>query len=267
MLQIKDHQIVFTSIKADGTFTGTDVGPSNTTWTSNWGDIDNDGDLDLITIGLFGSDGYFWKNDGNGNLSDATSELSSIFPLQTNGSNSNGAIFVDYNNDGRLDIYIAQPNTSPDLLMKNTTEDCNAWLLVESIGTLSNRSAIGAVLSLKAQINGQATWMKRQVSSQTSKPGSNPLWSHFGLGDATQVDSLIIDWPSGEQCVFTNLPVNQFLEITEDCETNLVSGTSASDLAFCTPSGDTLLTHPSGESGQWSGTCDATAFKAMVYSQ
>ncbi|MBR9921995.1 MAG: T9SS type B sorting domain-containing protein [Bacteroidetes bacterium] len=244
----------------DGTFSTQVVGTDQTSWTSQWGDYDNDGDLDLITISLWGNDARFWENDGDANFTDVTDALTNVFPLATSGSWSNVAIFVDYDEDGWLDLHIAQPDASPDFLFRNQGLDCVSWLEVKLEGQSSNRSAIGAKLFAKADVNGQALWQMREVSAQTSKPGQNPLRQHFGLGDVSVVDSLIVAWPSGDTCYFTNLPAAQILKIKEDCSTEelvappALSGTF--DMLNLCGNGDPVqLDPPSGPGGIWSADC------------
>jgi gliding motility-associated-like protein len=245
----------------DGTFSDADVGPANTSWTSNWGDYDNDGDLDLFTIGLFGSDAKFWSNDGNGNFTDILESVPGIQPLETNGSNSNGIAFVDFNRDGWLDLHITQPNSSPDYLYRNEGMDCISWLEIKCTGVISNTTAIGAIVRAKTNTGGSSQWQMRQVSAQTSKPSTNPHWLHFGFGDAAVIDSLVVEWPSGEVCVFENFAVNQFVEIVEgSCETlpiiapPTIPGENYT-LTICDLPMDTTLSTEAAPGGTWAANC------------
>ncbi len=87
-------------------------------------------------------------------------------------------------------------------------------------GILSNKSAIGAIIKLKSVISGNPVWQMRKVAGQNGYCGQN-LQVHFGLGDATQIDSLIIQWPSGIIQQVDGININQYNEVVED--TNLVS--------------------------------------------
>ncbi|MDO8365595.1 MAG: FG-GAP-like repeat-containing protein, partial [Saprospiraceae bacterium] len=248
--------------KGDGTFTTNFIGGTNhTSWSSNWGDYDNDGDLDLITIGFWSTDSRFWENIGQGNLSDATANHPNIFPTETNGSNSNGIVWVDYNRDGWLDLHITQPDLSPDRFFENEKTSCRSWLEIKCIGIESNRAAIGATIRAKAQLGGNAVWQMRQISAQTAATGTNPMLQHFGFDDAAVVDSLVVEWPSGQTCVFTQVAVNQIIDIQEDCSIQVTQtapalpGTSQT-IMICLPTSDTLsLQSPSPGGGTWTASC------------
>lgn len=246
----------------NGTFTSKVVGALNhTSWSSNWGDFDNDGDQDLVSIGFWGADSRFWENDGLGNLTDITDSFPVLFPTATNGSNSNGIVWVDYDLDGWLDLHITQPDVSPDHFFKNLGEPCTSWLEIKCIGQESNHTAIGTTIRAKASIQGNSVWQMRQISSQTAATGTNPMWQHFGLGDAALIDSLVLQWPSGKVCVFTNVSANQFLEIKEDCSVKVLKAApaqqgSTQSIELCLPVSDTLHLNPSSPSGgTWSSNC------------
>jgi len=82
---------------------------------------------------------------------------------------------------------------------------------VKPVGTVSNRSAVGAKVRVLANIRGVPTWQMRQISGTYY----DDLRAHFGLGDATEIEVLRIEWPSGIVQELTNLPANQFLTVTE----------------------------------------------------
>ncbi len=213
--------------QGDGTFSAHQgLGdPTYTTWSSNWGDIDNDGDQDLFTMGFWGFESKCWRNDGEGVFTDITASFPNIYPLQTSGSSSNAVVLVDYDRDGWLDLHIAQPDAIDDHLYRNLGDGCKSWLEVECIGVQSNRAAIGATIRAKATVNGTPLWQMRQVSSQTAATGQNPLWQHFGFGNAKIIDSLVVEWPSGMTCVFEQVAVNQLVEIEETCSLQTILST------------------------------------------
>ncbi len=90
------------------------------------------------------------------------------------------------------------------------------WIRIQCQGTVSNTSAIGAMIRVKATIAGKAVWQTQQLSGQTSFLGQNSQTIGFGLGDATTIDSLVVQWPSGKKQVITNVAPKQFLSIAEE---------------------------------------------------
>jgi len=86
---------------------------SNNSQTSNWGDYDNDGDLDLFICNMAGQNNYFLINN-NGVFSLNTSSI-----ISTDGGTSNDANWVDYDNDGDLDLFVANSNNEKNFLYRN----------------------------------------------------------------------------------------------------------------------------------------------------
>ncbi|MCG8607254.1 CRTAC1 family protein, partial [bacterium] len=168
---------------------------------SSWADYDNDGDLDLFITNSLGNH-VLYQNDGQGLFTELTdSELAADM-------NGNMPTWGDYDNDGDLDLFVARFGTS--LLYENNGSNHN-WIKIKCIGTLSNRSAIGARVRAKATLNGKAVQQVREISG---RDGNSPE-ADFGLADASSVDSLVIRWPSGTLQVLTDVAVNQFLTVSE----------------------------------------------------
>jgi hypothetical protein len=90
----------------------------------------------------------------------------------------------------------------------------NKWIEFKLKGVTSNKSAIGTKLRVKALINGNPVWQLREVSGQTGYCGQN-LDLHFGLGNASIIDSIRIEWQSGNTEHYTNINVNQIITVTE----------------------------------------------------
>jgi len=101
----------------------------------------------------------------------------------------------------------------------------NHWIKIKCIGSAlkersySNTSAIGTKVRIKATINGNPVWQMREISGLTGYMGQNSMIAEFGLGDATSVETIIVQWPSGIVQVLKDQPVNQFITITEDYTT------------------------------------------------
>ena len=90
----------------------------------------------------------------------------------------------------------------------------NRWLKLKLIGGPSNRSAIGAKVRAHATIGAKSFWQLREIGNGGGY-NCQPLVAHFGLGDATNVDNLRIEWPSGVVQTLTNVAARQILTVVE----------------------------------------------------
>lgn len=174
---------------------------------NTWGDFDNDGDLDVI----ISSDNAAPKHYINNN--DGTFTL--LSPGFIYSAPNSCVISCDYDNDGDLDVFIHGNNNGRALYRNDSLAGNNNWASYTLKGVVSNASAIGTIIKLKATINGHSVWQLRQVTAQNSFQGQNDLRVHFGLGNAIVIDSVIVNWPSGMQNYYTNLPVKVFETLEE----------------------------------------------------
>lgn len=208
------NNLLYTN-NGDGTFTKITNGDLVTDGGESrgciWEDLDNDGDLDLFVTNVAQQNNFFYTNNGNGTFTKITSDI-----IVNDGGSSSGAISADYDNDGDLDIFVCNINYENNYLYRNNGNG-NNWINILCEGTtFTNNSAIGARLKIKSFINGQPTWQIREIVAQTGCRGQNSLNVEFGLGDATTIDSLIVEWPASDTTqIFTNVAVNQFLTIQE----------------------------------------------------
>ncbi len=186
----------------------TDTGQSHG---SAWADYDNDGDLDLYVSNDQGQNNFIYANNGDGTFTKVTNVISQ------DGGKSFGAGWADIDNDGDLDLYVTNRDDNENFIYTNTRGKCQSNLCIVLEGTNSNRSGIGAKVHVKANIYGIDTWQMKEVSSQTGGGigGQNEVKQIFGLGDATIVDSIKIEWPSGIVQYLTNEPVGGCLDILE----------------------------------------------------
>lgn len=124
---------------------------------------------------------------------------------------SRGLALGDYDNDGDVDIFVNNMNERPSLL-RNDSPAAGGFLSLHLVGTSSNRSAIGARVSIVAGTRR----MVQEVRSGSSFMSSHDFRLHFGLGRNAEARRIEIDWPSSRpREVLTGIAANQFIEITE----------------------------------------------------
>jgi hypothetical protein len=213
----------------DGTFTDVtdETGLGSSTQLLGWGatfvDVDNDGWPDI-----FLANGHVYPEvDGKG-FRTTFRERKALYLNQRNGRfkdislnsgpgistpfNSRGVATADFDGDGAVEILVNNSHDPPSLL-KNLGEHQN-WVIVKLLGTKSNRDAIGARVTVRA--NGH-----RQVQEVRSGGGYNSQSDfrlHFGLGSASKLDLLEIRWPSGLTEKIENVSTNQILTVKEGAQ-------------------------------------------------
>jgi hypothetical protein len=224
----------------DGTFTKitsgqivTDVGYS---WGAAWADYDNDGFLDLFVANGPpsgpGQNDFLYRNNGDGTFTKITTGS-----LVNDAASGDGCAWGDYDNDGFLDLFVTNLNDQNNLLYRNN-RNSNNWLVVQCVGRISNRAGIGVKVRAKTTVAGQARWQLREISGGSGYASQNALYAHFGLGDATTVDVLRVEWPSGVLQEVKNVAAKQFLILKEPARLS-----SAARL----PNGDFQLTVRGGK--------------------
>ena len=186
-----------------------------------WGiglvDFDNDGWKDIFQVnghvypeleaqageGRYLNPRLVYRNLGNGRFEDVSSMAG---PGVAQRMSSRGAAFGDFDNDGAMDVLIMNMGQPPSLL-RNTLSNRNHWIKVKLRGTRSNRSAIGAMVTIGKQTE--------VVLSQSSYLSHNDSRLHFGLGSAGSVESITVRWPTGAEEKFTGSPADRVVELVE----------------------------------------------------
>ncbi|MDX1783831.1 MAG: CRTAC1 family protein, partial [Aequorivita vladivostokensis] len=174
---------------------------------SAFADVDNDGDLDLLVCNAYFPGqitNSLFINDGNGVFTKDTNSA-----LANHQGNTFGCAFGDYNNDGWLDVILANTlnENQANSLFKNTGSG-NNWIKIRCVGDPSNGSAVGAKVRVRANINGNEVWQIRQIEAASGYCSQNSFTNHFGLGDASNVSEIEVHWPSGAVETFMDIDGN-----------------------------------------------------------
>jgi tetratricopeptide (TPR) repeat protein len=208
----------------DGTFSDASkaAGLSKTVFAmgSNFGDIDNDGFLDMY-LGTGNPDykslspNRLFRNMGNGRFADVT-----VSGRVGNLQKGHGVAINDLDNDGDNDIFIEVGgaylgDSFSNSLYLNPGQNNDHWIKLQLEGTESNRSAIGTKVKVTFKENGVSRSVHRVLNSGGSF-GASALRMEIGIGQATIIDQIEIIWPKDQKKkVFKNVKPNQFIKIIE----------------------------------------------------
>ncbi len=149
-----------------------------------------------------------WVNSEGGTFADVTDYVSELPPFD-----SRAVAMVDLWNRGVLDVIVANQNDKVSIL-KNSVSEGNNWVVVKLEGTKSNKSGIGARITLVWNNQSQS----QVVSGGIGFSSQNQRAIHFGLGNTSKIDKLIINWPSGAEQIIELLEVNKIHKIKEGNE-------------------------------------------------
>lgn len=257
----------------DGTYTnvagdtGVNLADPVQTWSSAWGDYDNDGDMDGYIGASSTSDGptKYMRNNGDGTFTDISGSVDlSDTPIGIENAPadfdndghidilSNGVLLLndgdglsftiisanvpqsgslgDANNDGFIDIF-------SNGLFLNSGND-NNWLKVVTIGQESNINGIGARIEVTTSNLGTQI---RDVRSGEGFRYMSTLNAHFGLGQEEEIESVTVFWPSGNISVIDNPNINETLIVNEEDALSLEDASAQNSFSvFPNPSSDVI---------------------------
>jgi hypothetical protein len=184
-------------------------------------DYDNDGWLDLFIANghvypevdhslpgiTYKQINSLFRNSGGGRFVEVTKVSGSGFAVP---HAARGAAFADFDNDGDVDIVVAN-NGDPPLLLSNKGGNGRHFLSFKLVGTKSSRDGLGARMWLKA---GGITQL-REISAGGSYLSHSDLRAHFGLGPSSTAERVEVWWPSGVRQVFRDVAADKFYVIEE----------------------------------------------------
>jgi hypothetical protein len=187
---------------------------------SNYGDLDNDGNLDFYLgtgvpnlIGLMPN--RMFRNAGNGRFQDVTT-AGGFGNLQK----GHGIAFADINNDGLQEVYekmggAYEGDTAHSVLFANPG-NTNHWVTLKLEGVKTNRSAIGARIKVTVNTPAGTREIHRTVGAGANF-GCNPLRAEIGLGQALSIARVDVFWPvTGRTQTWNGLEMDRFYRLHED---------------------------------------------------
>ncbi|WP_250433529.1 FG-GAP-like repeat-containing protein [Hanstruepera flava] len=240
------------------------------TWSSAWGDFDNDGDMDLF-VGASSGTHKLMRNDVNttGNFIDVTAS-SNVLDLSTTGHEN---LAFDFDNDGNLDIvsngnilfgngdltFTSYENIFPyvngsfgdlnndgfiDAVTQGSTGTiyfndtvANNWIKIHTKGTVSNINGIGA----RVEVHTASGVQIRDVRSGEGFAFMSTINTHIGIGEDNSITKIIVRWPSGVIDEILAPAINQPITIIEGENTLSTPDSTISDLIiYPNPAGNTL---------------------------
>ena len=190
-------------------------------WGAAFVDLDNDGWLDVIAVSghvypqvdtlpsgaRYREPKILQMNQKDGTFCDASTQGGAALREP---QVSRGLAVGDLFNDGNMDVVINNLDGAP-VVLKNHGVAGRHWVSFELAGTKSNRLAIGARLKLVAA----GITQTEEIHSGGSYLSQNDLRVHFGLNQATKIDSLEIRWPSGKVETLKDLEADKFYSALE----------------------------------------------------
>ena len=219
-----------------------------------WVDYDNDGWLDLFltVMGHNSPDPHnrLYRNQGDGTFVRLTQGH-----LVTDSGNFGAGAWGDYDNDGFPDVFVTlgtiySPQRSA---LYHNNGNANNWIKIRCIGTISNRSAIGTKIRVKARIAGVERWQMRQIAGSEGWVTFNSLEALFGLGGAPVVEIVRVEWPSGIVQELHNIPARQTLTIVERTDFSIANlGGGAFELRLKGPRQQRYRLESSSDLTNWS---------------
>jgi hypothetical protein len=124
---------------------------------------------------------------------------------------SRGAVFGDIDNDGDIDILVTN-NNGPVRLLLNEAASRNRWLQVRLEGVKDNRHGLGARVAVLRK-NQAPLW--RRAHTDGSYLSASDSRVHFGLGQNTDLEGVVVRWTGGSQEIWTQIKPNAIVTLRQ----------------------------------------------------
>jgi hypothetical protein len=191
---------------------------------TEWFDYDNDGRLDLfIANGAvnrieslrgnpypFNQPNQLFHNEGDEKkFREMTGVAGPAFAMS---EVSRGAAFGDINNDGAIDIVVANNNGPARVLLNQMpSSNRNHWLLVRLEAANGNRFGIGA----RIEVRQRGRKLTRRAHTDSSYLSASDVRVHFGLGEDARIEGLIVYWPDGRAEAWDKIEADRIMTIRQ----------------------------------------------------
>jgi hypothetical protein len=146
-------------------------------------------------------------NLGNGRFADGSARAGEAFARK---AVHRGAAFGDIDNDGRVDVVVTALDGALEL-WRNVSPTANHWLMVDAVGTKSNRDGAGAKVTIVTAKGPQHS----HVNTAVGYGGASDRRVFFGLGAEKMVQEMTVEWPSGKRQVLSNVAADRIVTVRE----------------------------------------------------
>ena len=204
-------------------------------WGSVFLDAENDGDLDIYvsaehdgTVSGYLSSALFTNNNDEYILENEA--IPDDYAISY--SNAIG----DIDNDGYPEILVNNINHDNIFLWKNNSNNTNNWLKVKLEGTISNRNGVGSMIEIS--VNGEKQYRYTLIGE--GYLSQNSASEIFGIGDATVIDYVKVNWLSGTEDIFYSVSPNQNLKIVEGSSLSIEESNTSEIKLFPIPTTEIL---------------------------
>ncbi len=200
----------------DGSFSNRsrELGIDNTGtgWGIRFFDVEHDMDEDMYVVN--GKNTFYAKGDRNKlflNVDEIYSDASAASGLD-NLEMGKGLETLDYDQDGDLDLVIANQDAHSQLIQNKTVEIGNKsnWIQIWLEGTTSNRDAIGSVVRIEC---GGKSYFRYHTGTNLLGQSLKPV--HFGLADHEFINLIEVTWPDGKKELIRDIAANQVIRLKE----------------------------------------------------